>query len=1390
MYNNIYHPIYNNNNNYASNPFRMELITSDSEDESSDFDNVLPTSQNNNNVPINNLYTPSSSIETHSQDTDIDEIEFVIYNELKESELKNIIQTLNVTKSQKLYDDLLACKSDIRKVFLEIKKDVRDVDIVNHLNLMFDFLEFKLSKTNGQPTVKSLILKDELIQSLDQVNKIFLENEYYDPISKLAIWINFFLKRKPRTDQLTMFIRIDLSILRQVNYRNDSSAFFKYLNKGRDKSEYKQISEILCGHEDQIRQLVTDNENWLTPINENDDLTEKQQTLIWFKKFYEIFLKKDRVSNSTQDVKKRKKKQYINLRTFSPSTPDLKLNSVDSHITPNYFHGLPQVNKPNASNHPPMNRVITLVPSNDQPAVNNTGSNQEKPRQNTSQGLPPVASLGTRPLVHKKYLKGMNKTLQNTFSSSVNPSPKICNDQMTLNFSVLGQRIPVNLNEGTSQTSIEISNNKLVLHSYKNTIDQSEKITFIRTGRGLDALIPSMLEGTRLVIVATEPESEFTLQLLGSNIDVLVIHSLENIEPGDLGLSGSRWFAIFVAAYHLEVSNFMIMDDNIQSVKYHKGITNDTAANWNTIYETYAKAAEDFDCVVISSASERPEHKKNMASTEKVDVNTKTHGYKLFYVDCEKLRNYIKDQTLLVPKDPRWLLQDIFLQEVIRQAGGKVGKLSYQNLVLERSKKFRNSTAKKSKEKDLSANDWIDAYKSFIDDQMNYPEFYINAYTRMSEFVISSIERYKKQNDSLQNMDLSKITKFLVKDFLTNEEGQETVQQSDRVEAKKGAKNKGNKPADPMEINLEVPNDNSQLDSNFKEFFKTAIDEYLSQPGNLTQLRTPQQDALKNFSDFLGGDEGNMAYYNIATGVGKTKIFAVIANALLKNLNALDVNHSNRKHILIITPTIDINGKTYSDNDFAKGDIIRIDSQAIGQNLFKKNKFLKDPTKERKIGTICDKSFIELIKTDEGKTTLNYFGLIIVDEMHLINESTLQYIKNHTNSQKSIALGFSATPEKTKEYFSHCLLNYTPHLGVKDGYLTPWNVHLLPEGAFENIKTIKNTVGDILRNLQPFSSNSNNDNVIERQGIIWVRKIEQANDLANYINENIAKYKGKASPYHSKLSNRERESLKQLYSQKQKLILVAINTLREGVNFENASWCIIAKQDFDFNFYNQMRGRVLRVAEGKEFADIFYSRNAIIDEEKLKSQIHYHIDEEQNSDQSYLTKRKGLRQLTNDQVPSTKVQKTVEQPLGPQWRAIPFPIGTSLSKALKLSNILINGQHDALIDKLNTFIYPSGKLNMDKRNYLRFLKDNIQYAENSIEADYQSFLSEVQKKDFNHVKIRPYMLYEQKNGVYTYLPNSSYADANSIKILYKQRPNPAQKDQLIDHYELLLHFKK
>ncbi len=413
--------------------------------------------------------------------------------------------------------------------------------------------------------------------------------------------------------------------------------------------------------------------------------------------------------------------------------------------------------------------------------------------------------------------------------------------------------------------------------------------------------------------------------------------------------------------------------------------------------------------------------------------------------------------------------------------------------------------------------------------------------------------------------------------------------------------------------------------------FQVKKDKTLHFPSWL-KLHPYQQDAIDNWvkQNYIG-------IYDMATGTGKTL-------TALSSLYKLYEEKTGDFCVIILCPYIHLVTQWIDDiKEFGINPIIAFGSspQKDWKNRLEKAIFKRN-YKNGKAGFFCLVSSITTFKRDFVQQKILKIKkpiLLIADEAHNLGaQNTLKYLDS---GKYKYRLALSATLERhfdekgTQElydFFGKKCIEYTLKQAIDDGYLTPYKYYPV-------ITTLNNEEKEKYLDLSKSISNEvrideNGKKILSEKGkilcIMRSRIIAGAKSKLNALQNTIRPYQEKAnlliycgatkyseddsnieidsdsirqidaivkvlyenfgmkiSKFIAEKTSEERDLIIESFKSKKIQAIAAIKCLDEGVNIPAIKTAFILASSTNPKEYIQRRGRVLRLSEGKDFAEIY-----------------------------------------------------------------------------------------------------------------------------------------------------------------------------------------------------------
>lgn len=697
----------------------------------------------------------------------------------------------------------------------------------------------------------------------------------------------------------------------------------------------------------------------------------------------------------------------------------------------------------------------------------------------------------------------------------------------------------------------------------------TERCTFVMMGRKENAHVPKEHAGGRIILVVPSTDLAQAEFWTDSHTDVLLIESFKRdfIPTQATGLIMARRYAALSFAYERGLSGLIMIDDNLENFYISADICPKEQADWEHVYRLFEQAADRHGVECLSARTYRPEIDLDKPKGVECDVIPSKVGSKIFYMNIQRLKDYVSDPVYLFPEDPLIWGEDIMMQGAMIFAGASIGILDRQTLLFTRLKSHKNSCKKVVR----PANAWMEYHSKTI-----RPEYTIQA----ENWIVAQVQR----NISLNESKRLKAEHFDLGAFTTKRmtKGIEGKRQSESLlplplllkEKPETVLNKKRKVADKVALEVEQAGLTHDLESPFiREFTQTCK---FVQPNQITigdqefilslPFRTWQYQALQSLGLFLEKSPVFLGHINAATAGGKTFVMAAVA-AIGETVKA------STNNVLIVTPTVQLVQQTYEalvkfnqslspQRDSDK--LMMISNKHIPLRHLLVNKRLE----EGGFSVImCAASFANMLEKDQERLSL--FETLIIDECHKIPKRVLSFCKEIAERQHKLVLNFSATPEHP-ELIGPCIFEYNLEEGVEQKILSPWIVDRL------SLPYSKDNLEIFCQSwplIQIQKKHPHGKTLRENKGFMYVKTVEEARQFEALLRENGVKA---AALYHSK-ENKEAiiEEFKKNVSQSEVNLLILVEMLKLGFNGK-VDYAIVARNDLSKSDWLQILGRTLR----------------------------------------------------------------------------------------------------------------------------------------------------------------------------------------------------------------------
>lgn len=710
-------------------------------------------------------------------------------------------------------------------------------------------------------------------------------------------------------------------------------------------------------------------------------------------------------------------------------------------------------------------------------------------------------------------------------------------------------------------------------------LNNIQRVTFILSGRNDDAYVPIEEDTGRVIFIAGPDFSlDHFSHWIGPNRDVFVIKEMKGIDFNQLGLVANRRHATMALAQKFDLKNFIMLDDNLESIYASLELLKD-AGSWKSLYLLFKNAAEKNNLFLLSARTFRPELDKFPPNAKEFTLNSSILGSKIFYFDRTKMANKRIELTNLFPAPICQLWgEDIWMQLYLMHSDLDVGILDREVLIFKRA-------MKKSGNKDICAltvrksNEWLnEELKNSLLDYSKDPLFPV-VYKQMVEVTKNAVEDLKKYKEKLKIKDPSSAAKKLARKKAIKREASDDDKPLENTSNKKeklDLTQTNPKKEKKLEfLSMEKPESEMQ---NLEERNSQLISLYESNKQNFHQMLRPHQvNAMEHWSLTLKANKKS-GYFNMATGTGKTNIFLTLT-ALAQKVESM-----KNLQTVIIVPTQDLvqqvekeivkkyntllENNLLSELRISPADIITVSSYVRDTNQ-RALSYMDAGKSGRKVLIFCEDSFKNYMINNPK--TIVLMGQIIIDEFHTTSTQVLDYVSKSVIEYPWIQLwGFSATPNKKKMYFDKkSIFTYGTNSAINDRVLRPWIIDSIPNSIPVS------EIPQLLKN----KFHPNGKLLMELKGIIWVKTIQQAEEMSKHLHQekipHYVVYSEKDKQKDNPLKNQEKiKRFTKNYSEKK--LLVAVNKLITGFD-SNVDYCIVLrKMKQTSNSWIQMRGRLLR----------------------------------------------------------------------------------------------------------------------------------------------------------------------------------------------------------------------
>lgn len=644
-------------------------------------------------------------------------------------------------------------------------------------------------------------------------------------------------------------------------------------------------------------------------------------------------------------------------------------------------------------------------------------------------------------------------------------------------------------------------------YSDNEPITPDDKVIFIFAARKKEAFIPDTAQA-RIVLVMTESEYHEVSASLPAGVAVIVLDRLISETHGDfnegLQLLTSRRIAVFLLAHYWNLSDFMMMDDNITGLKLN---TEDDVFDFAQVYDLLKNAMGSAAVISMETDSHRNSKPSQL-------------GSKLFVIDMSKIAQKFKDGSDLFGLFPparefRFCAEDYYMQLVVHHAGiAPEGELAYrlfskEHAALNRDRKRHTVNACKNAQ--VRAQEFS-LPSSYLDEVSNPWLFSClnNAVTMLNKIIKSNRNLYEYNARLCATTDLSRA------------HAKVHHQQVDGLE-----------------------NHSYNRSGSFVDELQNKLSGCSLPPG----LRYYQAEAVRAIAD-LDGERG---FYDIAAGAGKSMIQYIIS------VIGFGLLHDD-EFIAVVTPQVNIVKQllerffTYhhdQESDFSPYHIVSVSSDPGSIHL---EVLLKNSTLKKNIIIFCTESFLRFSREEVYRHLFQRVRVLLFDEYQEYYRQLEQNIDHYPADQ--LILGLSATPPK-QSILKELVYRYSLTQAIKDGYLAPIWVQSLMNNCGEsgvNIQFLLEKLPLILEN--EYHPSPGGKTLKDLKGMVFVPSIKDCKLLAMRLEA--------AGIPCTAVHTGEQVNLQELAAIESNHVIIAVQMLRYAYDDPNVDYIVIAQDLSEF----------------------------------------------------------------------------------------------------------------------------------------------------------------------------------------------------------------------------------
>jgi superfamily II DNA or RNA helicase len=658
---------------------------------------------------------------------------------------------------------------------------------------------------------------------------------------------------------------------------------------------------------------------------------------------------------------------------------------------------------------------------------------------------------------------------------------------------------------------------------------RESQVTFVMSARLGDALVPTVSQdNSRIFLILTESEFNKIKNLPGINhFDCLILQRIGSYN--NLSLLNCRRLAAWITAEHLNLSDFMMIDDNIKLIQYKPTETFNIRSepSWEDIYENIKISSKQKKIACLSVFNENKKHKEESEShlgskvfffdwcTISANLNLKKGGvFNLSYTPIQSEKKYWGEDYFF----------QIYLKKLFYSMNTKAG---YAYSITDRDimRFYRKKHIKKVSTLDISCK------------VVGIQAKLLNLSPEEAYFPPHEIDHIR--SETLRELNL-----IIAKNKVAHEKKYQKIRDADLSSSHKRA--------------------NPQHKLVTHKFF---------------ELRTHQKEALNKIQDNIleqnSLQKSGNGYIELFTGSGKTLIQIELSRWMIDNFE-----YGN---VIVIEPTLDLVNQYYErfletlpKDDKLRERIIKISSNE--QDVHSSVLFINQSLKHQKnVYIFCEKSFSALLRTFPDIIPLSECSLLILDEFHKYSsEKSATVIRDWFIEKNVHCYGFTATVPPNNLIFPNQkpLISFDLYYGIEKSICTPVIIDSLTWAYTDDLTSLQRSIYALLNEC----THPNGGGLLDKKGIIFLPNISEIRTIKALLCQNGYPEDRIFEVHYQEDKNLRHDGLsqfKQISCYEQGIIL-ASRMLRLGFDDPGLSWILNFQKSEEPNNFLQILGRVVR----------------------------------------------------------------------------------------------------------------------------------------------------------------------------------------------------------------------